>query len=151
MKTFLHITKIIDFFAMLGTIGEVLSGRTSISFIGHFINDYGTDEMEYIFPYFFDKLCIVAPKAPRIPEWMAIFQCYDITVWLSLLSMNSFCGWFWFMLRRFPIRLMMTSNFVQESLKIFYKFTLEISTNTNYSRNESKTDRLAPLLLICGS
>lgn len=100
---------------MLGTIGEVLSGRTSISFIGHFINDYGTDEIEYIFPYFFDKLCIVAPKAPRIPEWMAIFQCYDITVWLSLLSMNSFCGWFWFMLRRFPIRLRTIHNFFQES------------------------------------
>lgn len=81
-----------------------MSGRADVSFIGHFVNDYGTDEIEYIFPHFFDKLCIVAPKAPKIPEWMAIFQCYDITVWLSLLVMNCLCGWFWFTLKQTNFR-----------------------------------------------
>lgn len=82
----------------------MLSGRTHVTFIGHFLNDYGTDDIEYMFPYFFDKLCIVAPKAPRIPGWMAIFQCYDITVWISLLIMNSLCGGFWYILKRTPAR-----------------------------------------------
>lgn len=68
------------------------------------MSDYGTNDIEYMFPYFFDKLCIVAPKALKIPEWMAIFKCFNVTVWLSLLLVNCLCGWFWFFLKQSTIK-----------------------------------------------
>lgn len=84
----------------LGSIGDVLYRNTYVSFNGRFITNYGTDDIEYMFPYYFDKLCIIAPKALQIPEWMAIFKCFHVSVWLAFLVMNSLCGWFWFLLRR---------------------------------------------------
>lgn len=67
------------------------------------MSDYGTDEIEYMFPYYFDKLCIIAPKALKIPQWMAIFKCFHVSVWVLFLIVNCFCGWFWFLMKRADI------------------------------------------------
>lgn len=87
-----------------GTIGAVLYGETYASFNGRFMGDYGTTDIEYMYPYFFDKLCIIAPKALKIPQWMAIFKCFSTPVWIALLVMNCSCGFFWFLLKRAQLR-----------------------------------------------
>lgn len=68
------------------------------------MTDYGTDEIEYMFPVFFDKLCVIAPKALRIPEWMAIFKCFDVTVWVLILIVNSICGCVWYILKESTVK-----------------------------------------------
>lgn len=83
-----------------GSIGSVLRSKVYASFNGRFMTDYDTNDIEYMFPYYFDKLCIIAPKALKIPEWMAIFKCFSETVWLSLLLINCLCGLIWFLLKR---------------------------------------------------
>lgn len=88
------------YYRLLGTMGAVLYRNTFASFNGRFVRNYGTDEIEHMFPHFFDKLCIVAPKALKIPQWMAIFKCFSITVWISLLIVTCICGWFWFVLKQ---------------------------------------------------
>lgn len=85
---------------MTGTIGAVLYSQTYASFNGRFMSDYGSSNIEYMFPYYFDKLCIIAPKALKVPQWMAIFKCFNETVWLTLLLVNCACGFFWFLLKR---------------------------------------------------
>lgn len=83
-----------------GSIGSVLESKVSASFNGRFMTDYDTNDLDYMLPYYFDKLCIVAPKALKIPQWMAIFKCFSETVWLSLLLVNCLCALFWFVLKR---------------------------------------------------
>lgn len=60
---------------------------------------YNTTEIEFLFPVFNDKVCIIAPAAERIPQWTAIFKCFDIYVWILLLSVTFICGCFWFVLK----------------------------------------------------
>lgn len=74
--------------------------RSLASFNGRFVTEYGTNDIEYMFPYFFDKLCIIAPKALKIPQWMAIFKCYHYSVWILFLLVNAVCGWFWYILKK---------------------------------------------------
>lgn len=54
-----------------------------------------------MYPYFFDQICLIAPKASKIPGWMAIFKCFSVPVWLSLLVANCVCGWFCFWFKWF--------------------------------------------------
>lgn len=68
------------------------------------MTDYGTSEIEYMFPVFFDKLCVIAPKAQKIPEWMAIFKCFDVTVWVLILIVNSICGCVWYILKESTVK-----------------------------------------------
>lgn len=83
-----------------GTIGAVLNGETYASLNGRFMSDYGTTNIEYMFPYYFDKLCIISPKALKIPQWMAIFKCFSMSVWIAILLVNCCCGLFWFLLKK---------------------------------------------------
>lgn len=92
--------KVRSFVVVPGSIGDVLYRNTYISFNARFTADYGTDEIEFMFPVFCDKLCIIAPKAHRIPEWMAIFKCFHITVWILFLLITSICGYIWFLLQQ---------------------------------------------------
>lgn len=78
----------------------MLHSTVSASFNGRFLTDYGTSDIEYIYPYYFDKLCIIAPKALKIPKWIAIFRCFSGTVWIILFLIICFCGLFWFFLKR---------------------------------------------------
>lgn len=80
-------------------MGDVLYRRAYMSMNGRFIADYGTDEIDYLFPVNFDKFCIISPKASKIPEWMAIFKCFQIDVWLLIVGINSICGAVWWLLR----------------------------------------------------
>lgn len=88
---------------MLGSLGDVLYRRVYASFNGRFVGDYGTDDLEYMYPVFFDKFCIIAPKALKIPEWMAIFKCFDMTVWSLIIIVNVLCGYFWYILKRWVV------------------------------------------------
>lgn len=87
-----------------GSIGSVLHGKVFASFNGRFVKDYETTEVQYMFPYFFDKLCIIAPSATKVPGWMAIFKCFSAHVWLIILFVNGLCGIFWFWFKRFNIK-----------------------------------------------
>lgn len=101
----------IAFFYFVGSIGSVLESKVYASFNGRFMTEYDTNDIDYMFPYYFDKLCVIAPKALKIPEWMAIFTCFTQSVWISLLAVNCLCGLFWFLLKRSNIKLMLVTIF----------------------------------------
>lgn len=81
-------------------MGDVLYGKAYASFNARFIRDYGTDDIEFMTPVYFDKFCIIAPKASKIPEWMAIFKCFNVYVWCMIVVINTACGYFWYLLKR---------------------------------------------------
>lgn len=77
----------------------MLYRRVYASFNSRFITDYGTKDIEYLFPVYFDQVCVIAPKALKVPQWMAIFKCFDRNLWLLIIFVNTFCGYFWYFLR----------------------------------------------------
>lgn len=88
----------------VGSIGSVLHSKVVASFNGRFLTDYDTNDVDYMFPHSFDRLCIIAPKALKIPQWRCIFECFSIPVWIYLLCVNSISGLFWFWLKRANIK-----------------------------------------------
>lgn len=82
-----------------GSIGDILYGRADISFNGRFIQEYDSTEIEFMFSTNADKMCVIAPAAERVPQWMAIFKCYNVYVWILLPVVTSICGGFWFLLK----------------------------------------------------
>lgn len=46
-----------------------------------------------------DKMCVIAPAAERIPQWMAIFKCFHVYVWILLPILTCLLGGFWFILK----------------------------------------------------
>lgn len=81
-------------------MGDVLYRQAQISFNGRFVADYGTDEIDFMYPVYFDQFCIVAPKSLKIPEWLAIFKCFSTTVWAVIIGTNVVCGCGWYLLQR---------------------------------------------------
>lgn len=82
-----------------GAIGDILANRADASFNARFLIEYDTSDIEFMFPVIADKLCVIAPAAEKIPQWTAIFKCFDVYVWSSFALVTCICGGFWFMLK----------------------------------------------------
>lgn len=67
-----------------GSLGDILYDRADISLNSRFVKEYGTKDIEYTFPVGFDNLCIVVPKAERLPKWLAFFRVFPLHVYLAL-------------------------------------------------------------------
>lgn len=86
-------------FSLSGSIGEILYGRADVSMNGRFIQEYDSPEIEFLFTVSADKMCVIAPAAERIPQWMAIFKCFNVYVWILLPVVTTLCGGFLFILK----------------------------------------------------
>lgn len=64
-----------------GSLGLVITRNVSIAMNGYFIKDYETEMIEFTVPFNNDNVCVVVPKAERIPQWLSIFRCFSVTVW----------------------------------------------------------------------
>lgn len=66
-----------------GTLGDVVNKRIDISGNGFFYNDYEADDLiEFTFPINADLMCILVPKAQKIPQWIKMFQCFQWRTWI---------------------------------------------------------------------
>lgn len=63
-----------------------------------FIVDYDTNEIDFLYPVFSDKYCVIAPGALKVPQWIAIFHIFDINVWIIILVVDIICALIWYYL-----------------------------------------------------
>ncbi|RZB73478.1 SBP bac 3 domain containing protein [Asbolus verrucosus] len=79
-----------------GTLGDVVYSRAQISTNGRFLMDYGTKGVEFTVPYSSDQICIVVPKACKVPEFIALLHCFSLSSWLAIISffMSSNIVWY---------------------------------------------------------
>lgn len=91
-------------FYQKGSIGDVLDRKVYASFNSRSVTFYGTDDIDFMFPVAFDKFCIIAPKAMKIPDWMAVFKGFNAYVWCLIVLGNSICGYFWYLLKQWTLR-----------------------------------------------
>lgn len=84
-------------------MGDILYRRAFMSFNARFISDYGTNEIEYMYPIFLDRVCFICPKSLRFPEWMAILRCFSVNVWKTIIILNFGLGCVWYFLKTIPM------------------------------------------------
>ncbi|XP_033177899.1 uncharacterized protein LOC112213251 isoform X1 [Bombus impatiens] len=65
-----------------GTIGHLVYKFADVSFNHFFIKDYFTRELEFTTPITSDKLCVLVPKAPPIPDYLVIVKIFTGGAWL---------------------------------------------------------------------
>lgn len=85
--------------SFFGSLGDVVYGKVVISFNGRFINDYGTEKIEFTTPIGNDMLCIIVPSAEKVPQWLKIFRCFTIESWISIFGVYWVTTFFWYYLR----------------------------------------------------
>ncbi|CAH0564203.1 unnamed protein product [Brassicogethes aeneus] len=67
-----------------GSLGKIVRKEADLSANGRFVADYNTSGIEFTIPYTSEKICIVVPKSPRVPQWMSTFKYFHWISWLFL-------------------------------------------------------------------
>ncbi|XP_071868721.1 uncharacterized protein [Bombus fervidus] len=72
--------------AFFGTIGHLVYRFADVSFNHFFIKDYFTRELEFTTPITSDKLCVLVPKAPPVPDYLVIVKIFTGGAWLLVFA-----------------------------------------------------------------
>lgn len=71
----------------IGSIGDIVYGKSDIAFNCHYIRDYDYAEIQFLVPpVIYDAIIILVPKSQLIPRWMDIFECFSLTELFFLLG-----------------------------------------------------------------
>lgn len=104
-------------------MGDVLYRRADANLNGRFIIDYGSKEIEFIYPVFTDKFCVIAPSALQIPGWMAIFRCYSTGAWSGILATVLICTFYWYFLKKWTSKIYLSKKTNMKYIKLNNIFT----------------------------
>jgi hypothetical protein len=68
--------------------------------------------IEFTIPYITNELCVVVPKALKLPNWAILIKCFDQLSWTSIALTVATCGIFWHQVGP-------STDFVKQSWQIF--------------------------------
>lgn len=83
-------------------IGDVVYGKTDICFVSYFIKKYSindVNDIEFTTYVEFDRVCVVVPKAAKIPKWLRIYHFFPPSVWLFSMLSHLFTYLIWYFLQ----------------------------------------------------
>jgi ABC-type amino acid transport substrate-binding protein len=67
-----------------GALRSLQARKCDIAFIGYFIKDYETRDVEFSSPLYSDQVCVIVKKANRIPQFILPLIMFDRTLWMFL-------------------------------------------------------------------
>ena len=71
----------------VGSVGDIVYGRSDIAFNSHFIKDYEDAPIQFVVPpVMYDCIVILVPKSQLIPGWMDLFECFQLADLFFLLT-----------------------------------------------------------------
>lgn len=70
--------------SLTGALKTIQSRKSDVAFIGYFIKDYETRDVQFSSPIYNDELCIVVKKAGKIPPFILPLIIFDKTLWMFL-------------------------------------------------------------------
>lgn len=79
-----------------GVVGDLIREHADVAVNSRFIIDYGTDEIEFLYPVVADLYCVIAPAALPRPKWSAMFRCFRTSIWNLLLFVQCLTALVWF-------------------------------------------------------
>ena len=69
---------------LTGALKTIQSRKSDVAFVGYFIKDYETRDIEFSSSIYSDQLCVVVEKAGRIPQFILPLIIFDKTLWVYL-------------------------------------------------------------------
>lgn len=90
-----------------GTLGDIVYNRSDVAVNGRYIKDYGEgteDVVEFLDSVFFDRICVITPKAQEIPKWKAPLLIFSIYSWIGLFSIQLGSSLVWYLLKKWETR-----------------------------------------------
>jgi hypothetical protein len=80
-----------------GVLGDVAERRAVFGANSRLLANHLTDHVEFTKPISADTLCIVVPKATKIPKWASISKTFTPTTWflISLTCIACTILWYW--------------------------------------------------------
>jgi hypothetical protein len=71
----------------VGSIGEIVYGKSDIAFNSHYIKNYEDAQIQFVNPpVLYDDIVVLVPKSQLIPGWMDLFECFHFTGLFFLLA-----------------------------------------------------------------
>ncbi|XP_067208039.1 uncharacterized protein [Linepithema humile] len=71
-----------------GALGDVVHGRADIYFESFFVKKYSinlqrAEDVDFSVYFDFDRLCVVVPKAHKVPKWLRIYHFFPLSIWIG--------------------------------------------------------------------
>ncbi|XP_053699342.1 uncharacterized protein LOC128746318 [Sabethes cyaneus] len=82
-----------------GAIGRLVRRESDVSFVGFFVKDYFTRDIEFTSGVYADEMCCLVKKSSRIPEYLVPITIFPPELWSLLVLAGLFCGLVWMVLR----------------------------------------------------
>ncbi|XP_065077554.1 uncharacterized protein LOC135700824 [Ochlerotatus camptorhynchus] len=82
-----------------GVIGHLSRRESDIVFVGFFIKDYYSRDVEFTSGIYTDELCCLVKKASRVPEYLLPITIFPADLWGLLFLMGIICSITWIVLR----------------------------------------------------
>ncbi|XP_076547413.1 uncharacterized protein LOC117610092 [Osmia lignaria lignaria] len=82
-----------------GAIGDLMERKVVASFAFFFVKRYGNDisGMEFTATVGFDEVCVITPKAAKIPKGLRMYQIFQPSVWFCIIlsSILAYLAWYY--------------------------------------------------------
>jgi hypothetical protein len=86
---------------LIRTMKAIASGEVEIAMNSVFMKVWHSVDIEYVTPVtHFGKICVLVPRAERIPVWISLFHCFSITLWATLIGTYILSTIFWHVLTK---------------------------------------------------
>ncbi|GFG31020.1 hypothetical protein Cfor_05045 [Coptotermes formosanus] len=73
--------------SLTGPLKYIANGDVDIAMNSVFMKVFHSVDIEYVTPVtHFGKICVLVPRAPKIPVWMLLFRCLSVTLWTTLIG-----------------------------------------------------------------
>ncbi|KAJ3647493.1 hypothetical protein Zmor_019368 [Zophobas morio] len=70
---------------IIGSLGDIAERRAAFNANGRLLAYFLLDEIEFTRPYTSDEICVVVPKAAKVPRWKFLYRCLDHETWMCML------------------------------------------------------------------
>jgi hypothetical protein len=79
-----------------GCLRDVVERRAVFGANSRFLIDYSLPQIEFTVPHSSEELCMVVPKAAKMPNWASIFNSFTTMSWTIITLTCIICTIFWY-------------------------------------------------------
>ncbi|KAJ3637061.1 hypothetical protein MTP99_000546 [Tenebrio molitor] len=85
-----------------GVLGDVVYRRVVYAANSRFLVDYTVSEIEFTVPNSAEEMCIVVPKAAKLPNWISVMNSFTGLTRFAILLTSIICTMFWYWISSKP-------------------------------------------------
>jgi hypothetical protein len=80
----------------VGSLNDIVERRAVFNANGRLLAFFFLDQVEFTIPYTTEPVCVVVPKAAKVPRWKFIFNCFQPESWICIVLTCFVCNIFWY-------------------------------------------------------